>query len=65
MTDSRTRRHRRAGLNLAILIPLALASGAACAQQSPALDRVSVWLGGYNANVDTTIGASNKATQYA
>lgn len=32
-------------------------SVAACAQHSPALDRVSVWLGGYYAQSDTMLGA--------
>jgi hypothetical protein len=35
-----------------------LASPLAFAQQSPALDRVSIGVGGYYANSDTTIGAS-------
>lgn len=55
---TRRSRHlqRRAGGSVAA-ISLALASSAACAQQSPALDRVSVWLGGYYAHADTDIGA--------
>jgi hypothetical protein len=57
------RRHRHA-LRGASFLPLALASGLACAQQSPALDRVSIWLGGYDAHADTTIGASDKSAQY-
>lgn len=55
---TRRSRHlrRRAGGSL-VAISLALASSAAFAQQSPALDRVSVWLGGYYAHADTDIGA--------
>jgi hypothetical protein len=44
---------------LAILTASALASSAGFAQQSPALDRVSIWLGGYDTHADTTIGASD------
>lgn len=44
---------------------LALASSASFAQQSPALDRVSIWLGGYDAHTDTTIGASDRSGQYS
>jgi hypothetical protein len=58
-----TRRHWRA-LRRASFLPLALASSLACAQQSPALDRVSIWLGGYDAHADTTIGAGDKSDQY-
>lgn len=50
---------RRIGAAVA-LFSLAAASGSAFAQQSPALDRVSLSVGGYYANVDTTIGASDK-----
>lgn len=57
----RPRRTRR----LAIFTVLALASSAGFAQQSPALDRVSIWLGGYDAHVDTTIGASDPSGQYS
>lgn len=57
----RPRRTRR----LAIFTALALASSAGFAQQSPALDRVSIWLGGYDAHVDTTIGASDPNGQYS
>ncbi|TBR39500.1 MULTISPECIES: hypothetical protein [Dyella] len=35
------------------------ASSSAFADQSPALDRVSIWLGGYWANTDTKIGAGD------
>lgn len=63
MTCPPLRRPRRA-LRLAALLPLALGSGLACAQQSPALDRVSLWLGGYDAHVDTTIGASDPGGRY-
>jgi opacity protein-like surface antigen len=62
MIQLRPRRHRRIGTRL-LIIPLALASSMACAQQSPALDRVSIWLGGYYANTDTTIGASDRSGQ--
>ncbi len=43
--------------------PFMLASSAALADQSPALDRVSIWLGGFYANSDTNIGASDKSGQ--
>jgi hypothetical protein len=39
----------------AVAAASAMASPAVCAQQSPALDRVSLWLGGYYARNDTTI----------
>ncbi|HWG10693.1 MAG TPA: hypothetical protein VN693_04250 [Rhodanobacteraceae bacterium] len=41
----------------ALAIAAAVASSAAAAQQSPALDRVSVWLGGYYSSNDTTVTA--------
>lgn len=58
-------RRRTLALRSAAFLPLALASSLACAQQSPALDRVSVWLGGYVAQADTTIGASDKNDQFS
>ena len=63
MIHPHTRRRPRAGC-AAVFVSLALASSASLAQQSPALDRVSIWLGGYNAHADTTIGASDKSGQY-
>ena len=63
MTCPPLRRPRHA-LRLAALLPLALGSGLAGAQQSPALDRVSLWLGGYDAHVDTTLGASDPGGRY-
>ncbi|KQZ79381.1 hypothetical protein ASD55_01350 [Rhodanobacter sp. Root561] len=63
MTHRQPRRLRRAGGMLAF-VPLLLTCHVASAQQSPALDRVSVWLGAYSANADTTIGASDKSGQY-
>ncbi|WP_426701599.1 hypothetical protein ACPPVV_00870 [Rhodanobacter sp. Col0626] len=62
MIHSQIRLRRRAGC-AAAFVSLALASSASFAQQSPALDRVSIWLGGYSANTDTTIGASDKSGQ--
>jgi len=50
----------RAALALA---PLALISQTVMADQSPALDRVSIWLGAYDANTNTNIGASDKSGQ--
>lgn len=41
-----------------LMLPCALASHTAWAQQSPALDRVSLWLGAYDADMDTVIGAN-------
>ncbi len=63
MIHPQTRRRPRAGRAL-IFASLALVSTASLAQQSPALDRVSIWLGGYDAHTDTTIGASDKSGQY-
>jgi len=40
-----------------LVLPCLLASHPASAQQSPALDRVSLWLGAYDADMDTVIGA--------
>jgi len=60
MRSSVLHRHNRAG-RAAVFLALALASGSCLAQQSPALDRVSVWLGGYDAHADTTIGASDRS----
>jgi hypothetical protein len=62
MNHASPRWMRRAGGAFA-LASLAFASTAALAQQSPALDRVSVWLGGYYANTDTTLGASDRSGQ--
>ena len=39
-------------------VSLASASGITIADQSPALDRVSIWLGAYYPNVDTNLGAN-------
>lgn len=44
-----------------LLLPLALLSTAAFADQSPALDRVSLSLGGYYTHMDTVLGASDKS----
>ena len=63
MIHPHTRRRPRVGC-AAVFVSLALASSASLAQQSPALDCVSIWLGGYNAHADTTIGASDKSGQY-
>lgn len=54
---------RRAGRAL-WLSPLAFGCAIASAQQSPALDNVSIWLGGYYAKTDTFVGASDKSGQY-
>lgn len=64
MTQPPIRRQRHA-LRAATLLPLALACGLASARQSPALDRVSLWLGGYDAHADTTIGASDRSDPYS
>ncbi|HWU76498.1 MAG TPA: hypothetical protein VN043_08330 [Rhodanobacter sp.] len=64
MTSS-SRPHARLALQTASVFTLALVSSGAFAQQSPALDRVSLWLGGYNAHTDTTIGASDKSNTYS
>ena len=58
---------RRTAGCLMLALPLAAASTAALADDdsghSPALDRVSIWLGGYYAKTDTNIGANNKNDQ--
>lgn len=54
---------RRAG-NALVLVAVALASRVSWAQPSPALDRVSIWMGGYYAYADTTIGAGDKSGQW-
>lgn len=57
---------RRGWISL-FALAAATASSMACAQStststsSPALDRASVWLGGYYANLDTNVGASDKS----
>jgi hypothetical protein len=51
--------HRRA--RSLLLFPLAMMSTAALAQHSPALDRASLWVGGYYTHMDTVIGASDKS----
>jgi hypothetical protein len=63
MNHSSSRLMRRAG-GAVVFASLALASTASMAQQSPALDRVSVWLGGYYAKTDTNIGASDNTGQF-
>jgi hypothetical protein len=42
-------------MRLPTTIGMLLVSAAACADPSPALDRVSIWLGGYYANSDVSI----------
>jgi hypothetical protein len=42
-------------------LPLALLATAAFAQQSPALDRINLSVGGYYTHMDTVIGASDKS----
>ena len=49
----------RAAVKASTAVLLACAAGTAAAQQSPALDNVSVWLGGYYAMTDTKVGASD------
>lgn len=44
-----------------LVLPCMLASHTVWAQQSPALDRVSLWLGGYYAGMDTDISADASA----
>jgi hypothetical protein len=57
-----SRAHRRA--RRLLWLPLALLSTAAFAQRSPALDRASLWVGGYYTHMDTVIGASDKSGDY-
>lgn len=64
MTLRLPRRRRRLG-RLTVFVFFALASGSSLAQPSPALDRVSIWLGGYDAHADTRIGAGDKSGQYS
>ena len=58
---------RRAAGCLVLAMPLVAASTVAMAQDdsghSPALDRVSIWVGGYYAKTDTNIGANSKDQQ--
>jgi hypothetical protein len=63
MTHRWFRRFRRAGDVFAVLL-MVFASSAVRAQKSPALDRVSVWVGGYYAQADTTIGAGETSGQW-
>lgn len=56
MIGRRLHGFRRVG-DAIVLSCMALAGGTAWAQQSPALDRVSIWLGGYYAHADTVVGA--------
>ena len=57
-----TANRRRRRLNTALLVlPLAMVSAVAGAQQSPALDRTSLWIGAYYPTMDTVIGASDKS----
>lgn len=53
-------RVRRRFATVLIGLPLALAGTAACARQSPALDRTSLWIGAYYPSTDTVIGAGDK-----
>ena len=48
-----------------LVLPCVFASHAAWAQQSPALDRVSLWVGGYYANMGTDISANASAQGHA
>lgn len=50
-------RFRRVPCALAVAAALAATSLSASAQQSPALDRVSIWLGGYYSHNNTSISA--------
>lgn len=63
MTPSPLRFVRRVA-GVAACVSLALASSAAFAQKSPALDRFNLSLGGYYANSDTNIGASTVNNKY-
>ncbi|MBS0432938.1 MAG: hypothetical protein JSS21_11125 [Proteobacteria bacterium] len=47
----------RSVFTLALAVAAAVASSSVSAQQSPALDRVSLWLGGYYSSNDTTVTA--------
>lgn len=52
------RPHLRRAIPLAALaVSMGVASSAALAQHSPALDRTSLWIGGYYSNNDTTLTA--------
>lgn len=55
-----TKHNARTFSLLATAVALGVASTAASAQQSPALDRVSLWLGGYYSNNDTTLTAQGR-----
>jgi hypothetical protein len=64
MTLRLPRRRRRLG-RLTVFVFFALAFGSSLAQPSPALDRVSIWLGAYDAHADTRIGAGDRNGQYS
>ncbi|MEV8518731.1 outer membrane beta-barrel protein [Dyella marensis] len=60
MNERNRRTNARIAAKLSTAVLLACGSGAAAAQQSPALDNVSVWLGGFYANTDTKISANDR-----
>ena len=60
MNERNRRTNARVAAKLSTAVLLACGSGAATAQQSPALDNVSVWLGGFYANTDTKISANDR-----
>lgn len=63
MIHPRSRRHRWAGGSLALIL-LAGISGAAGAQQTPALDRLDLSLGGFHASTNTTISAGTAHDEF-
>lgn len=65
MQHSRPSTHGQRQRSCWLILPLTMAAGTAAGQTSPALDRVSVWVGGYYANSDTTISANDKSGQYS
>ncbi|HEY3519934.1 MAG TPA: hypothetical protein VGK80_02705 [Rhodanobacteraceae bacterium] len=56
------RRFRRALAMIAVAAAVVAASFTVSAQQSPALDRVSVWLGGYYSSNKTTVSGQGTGT---
>lgn len=59
-----TRFRRRGTFGALIVLGTAFCSPA-FADMSPALDRASIWLGGFYSDTDTRIGASDKSGQYS
>lgn len=64
MNEANRQFNVRVATRASAAVLLACACGTAAAQQSPALDNVSVWLGGFYANTDTKVSASDPNNQF-